>query len=591
MVIVQMIVVFATALLFSLAVIPLVTRLATVSGWLDKPDGGGALVGAVSGSQTTGRRIHLAPIPRLGGIGITLGFVLSLILWTSGGRMGWVVGPSLVIFAMGLVDDLRHLPARIKLAIQVGASAVAIVMSDLTVQTLVFTEHIHFALPLWLGLPLSLFIVVGAINAINMIDGLDGLAGGVVLIGVVLLSYLHILTTGDYAILLFMTLPLTGALVGFLRYNSHPATIFMGDSGSNWLGYMTGIIMLMVLSGHTVSAEGALLTGRDPSAATAVPLVTALMCLAVPIFDTACVIIDRTRQGLHPMHPDQRHFHHTLLRLGLNHAQSVTAVYFVALAAGVLGLAPVAFPAYSLWWMPYAAAAGLATLIPLGLQVAGSSNRMLISSLLAVRSRSLDHRVRRFLRLWENLNRYTIYGILFLAPVVAGAPKREIGLAAGCLAAAQVVVGFLGRARHDILQNLVLALAVTVLLVANNAGALQIEMLGNPYNVQSWYNYAFVWLAISTVAFMATTIRRNYLIIRPSDFLLVVFPLILILIPEPFRSEYRLNVIGMRALVVFAALRTMVRRRQHALTRINMIIFLGLAYVFLAGALGLRLRE
>jgi hypothetical protein len=106
--------------------------------------------------------------------------------------------------------------------------------------------------------------------------------------------------------------------------------------------------------------------------------------------------------------------------------------------------------------------------------------------------------------------------------------------------------------------------------------------------MQSVYNSLFIWLAISTFGFIATTARKNYLIIRPSDYLLVCIPLVLILIPEPFRSEYRFNVVGLRALVLFAALRTMVRRHQYSMRRFSVIAFAGLLYVFLAGVYGMR---
>jgi UDP-GlcNAc:undecaprenyl-phosphate GlcNAc-1-phosphate transferase len=589
----EMVLVFSTALVLALAVIPFVAKLAHAYGVLDLPDyvaGAPGSAGRQSSSQAPeSRRVHANPIPRLGGIGIAVGFAVSVLIWKGTDSVGWIVAPSLLIFAIGLIDDFWPLSARLRFFAQVLITTCAVFFGDLWLRSVVLSEHLQYALPPWVGVPFSIFIVVGAINAVNMVDGLDGLAGGVVLIGVTLLSYLHVITTGSFGLLIGLSLPMIGGILGFLRYNSHPATIFMGDGGSNWLGFMTGMMMLVVLGGKPIGSATLLQDSQFViQGSTSVPLLSAVLCLAVPVFDTACVIASRLRHGLHPMKADNRHFHHTLLRLGLSHSQCVSAVYFVALVAGVLGIAPVAFPRYHLTWVPYATAAMLLVLFPLGLKVTKGSGQMLITSALERRSQAINNRVRNLLRFWESANRYTIYAILLVAPLLAGAAPRNIGLVAGFAASALLLAILAAKGSTDFMQSTALAVAAGVLLIANNSNQIMIEFSGTRYEMQSVYNSLFIWLAISTFGFIATTARKNYLIIRPSDYLLVCIPLVLILIPEPFRSEYRFNVVGLRALVLFAALRTMVRRHQYSMRRFSVIAFAGLLYVFLAGVYGMR---
>jgi UDP-GlcNAc:undecaprenyl-phosphate GlcNAc-1-phosphate transferase len=582
----QMVLAFATALVLALAIIPLVSKLSAAYGLLDVPDGGH--VAAAGGG---GRRVHSLPVPRLGGIGIAVAFAVSVLVWTGVGPLAWLLGPSILIFAVGLIDDLHPLSAKLRFFAQVAVSGTSISLGDVWIKSVVLSPEWQFAVPAWVGIPLSIFVVVGAINAINMIDGLDGLAGGVVLIGIVLLTYLHVLTTGSLGLLAGVSLPLIGGILGFLRYNTHPATIFMGDGGSNWLGFMTGMIMLIVLAEQPVLYPGVasnLLPELALAQTKGIPILTVILCLAVPVFDTACVIINRARHGQHPMQADKRHFHHTLLRLGLSHPQSVAAVYFVALSAGILGLAPVAFAKYNLEWVPPLVSLGIALLFPLGLQASKNPERMLISGLLDSRARAMNNQVRKLLRLWESTNRYTIYGILLLAPVLAGAPPAPVGRAAGLVAAGLALVIVMKKGATDLLQSLALALAITTLLIANNTNQIMIEFDGARHDIQGLYNAVFIWLAASTAGFVVATARRNYLVVKPSDFLLVCIPLVLILIPEPFRTDYRLNVIGLRALVVFAAILTMVKRHQYSLRRFSVIALAGLVYAYLAGVWGMK---
>jgi UDP-GlcNAc:undecaprenyl-phosphate GlcNAc-1-phosphate transferase len=624
----QLVLAFTASLVCSLALMPIVLRFARALNLYDVPDAVGAGVGTGAGagappgaglpSEPAGlnppplrlpgdapvsdpaRRIHTRPIPRLGGIAIVCGFFLGLLFSNIPLNLGGVFAASIVMFLTGLTDDVRPLPARLRLGIQVAAASFAVWSAGLTLTALHLTSTTSIALPLGVGVALSLFVIVGAINAINMIDGLDGLAGGVVLIGILFLSYLHFLNTGDLYLLLVLSLPMIGAILGFLKYNTHPASVFMGDGGSNWLGFMTGVLFLIVARGKALapvagvpSLDGTpaleLVDASGTFLVNAVPFVTVILCLAVPVFDTAWVIVSRMRAGLSPMAPDKRHFHHGLMKLGLSHSQSVAAVYFVAVVFAVMGVLPVAFPSYKLAWAPYASAAFLFVVMPLVLRLdEGLLLRLRTQRMLFAFNTNTGPQLSRLIRLWETSNRYIIYGILLATPIFAGVPPRMLGFVAVLVLALLVASILIPRRKVDFLDSLAIATAATVVLVANNANSIFITWMGERANIQFIYNYVFLWLAVSTALLVLVTFRRQYFVVTPSDFLMVILPLVLLLVPEPYRSEYRLNIIGLRSLVLFAAIRTMQKRHKGNVYRLKVLSSGALLYVILVSMFGLR---
>jgi UDP-N-acetylmuramyl pentapeptide phosphotransferase/UDP-N-acetylglucosamine-1-phosphate transferase len=302
--------------LLTAAVVPIVRRLGFRWGLTDKPDP---------------RKQHLTPMVRLGGIGIVLGFCLSLgITWAMGGfgtlptsrdHLIWstLLG-GLAFFAIGLSDDLFQLPPLPRLALQI---AVAMGVWSQGVQigsiTLPFDSSVSLDLPHWLSLLATVIWLVGITNAINWLDGLDGLAAGVsgiAAVGLLSVSYsLHQTGAG------LLAAALAGACLGFLRDNFNPARIFMGDGGSYFLGFSLAAISLV----------------GPAKELTAVSLVLPLLILSLPLADMSAVIMGRVSEGRSPFYPDRRHLHHRLLRAGFSHRRTVLLIYaftqwFAALA-------------------------------------------------------------------------------------------------------------------------------------------------------------------------------------------------------------------------------------------------------------------
>jgi len=272
---------------------------------------------------------HQASVSRLGGVALAAAFVVVTIVvffWfpVSGERLRTrlvIVGSALVMFALGLWDDLKPLGAKKKLLGQILISA-AVCYFGVQIERFKnpFTDEIH-ELGMW-GSVITVLWLVALTNVINLIDGIDGLAGGIGLMMMALLAYV-----GQAAELLFPVLAaagMFGALLGFLRYNFPPAKIFMGDGGAYFVGFLIGILTLV----H--SQKGTILAA----------LVAPLFALALPIADVSLAILRRGLKGLPIFRPDQKHLHHRLQRVGFSRTRTVLILYglssvFLMMAFGV----------------------------------------------------------------------------------------------------------------------------------------------------------------------------------------------------------------------------------------------------------------
>jgi UDP-GlcNAc:undecaprenyl-phosphate GlcNAc-1-phosphate transferase len=300
------------------------------------------------------RKVHATPTPTLGGIALFLAVIGALglasfmadfdgVFRQSSYVLGIVVG-AVVIFALGAVDDLRDLPAPVKLAGQVFASGILFLAGVKMQFVLVPGGNTVIFLGDDVSVLVTVIWLVAMINAVNLIDGLDGLAAGIVAIAAsaFFVYTFQVSLSGGIPIASAAPAPLiaislVGATLGFLRYNFHPAKIFMGDSGSMMLG--------LVLGGATIVGTSTLKAplAITPSAATTFvayfPLVIPLMVLAIPVLDAAFAVVRRARRGRSVFHADKEHLHHRLMDLGHGHRKAVVAMYlWSALAAGA-GLA------------------------------------------------------------------------------------------------------------------------------------------------------------------------------------------------------------------------------------------------------------
>ncbi|MGC4095801.1 MAG: MraY family glycosyltransferase [Nitrospira sp.] len=265
-----------------------------------------------------GRKVHEHPVPRVGGLAFAVGACASIAWWGARDATTFsVLVGCVIIVAFGVWDDRVDLSYRSKLVGQLLASIAVVVGGDIWFTTLPFLPDAE--VPAWAGMCVTVVFLIGVSNAVNLTDGLDGLAGGLsflTLSGIAYLAYLS-----DNSTVLLLTVPFLGGLLGFLRYNTYPARIFMGDGGSQLLGFIMGVLAILL----TDSSRGPFSPGL------------ALFLLGLPFLDTLGVTGQRLAEGRSPFIGDRAHIHHKLLRFGFTHYEAVTVIYVIQ--AGLLGLA------------------------------------------------------------------------------------------------------------------------------------------------------------------------------------------------------------------------------------------------------------
>lgn len=286
--------VLLTALLVSMAIIPIMIRLAPVLGMIDQPDP---------------RKVHAVPIPRVGGIGIVLGALISILLWVPiSSAIAFFLFGSVVLLFFGTWDDCRELGHYVKFIGQFVAVIGLVYFGDVWVSLLPFMDN---PLPAYIGKPFTVVAIVGMINAINHSDGLDGLAAGESMLSLACIAYLAYVADGISVML--VAIAVMGGVFGFLRFNTHPARVFMGDSGSQFLGFSLGTLAVtltqQVNSGFSMALP--------------------VLILGLPIVDILAVFAQRAYHGLNWFKATRNHIHHRLLDLGFDHYQSVVVIYAI----------------------------------------------------------------------------------------------------------------------------------------------------------------------------------------------------------------------------------------------------------------------
>ena len=280
---------------FVALIIPFVKKIAEHVGAMDIPDK---------------RKVHKSPMPRLGGLGIYAGFLLGyMIFGEQTPTMNAILIGSFVLLITGIIDDIKPMKASHKLIGQFIASIIVVFYGNLLLRDVsIFGLYFDFGICAY---PITILFILGCINCLNLIDGLDGLAGGI--------SAIFFLTIGIIAyfqgrigLSVVITFIMFGSTLGFLVHNFHPAKIFMGDSGSMFLGFIISVITLLGFKTIITSS-----------------IIIPLCILIVPILDTLCAIIRRKLKGESIGTPDKSHFHHQLLRRNYGVSLTVIIIYII----------------------------------------------------------------------------------------------------------------------------------------------------------------------------------------------------------------------------------------------------------------------
>jgi UDP-GlcNAc:undecaprenyl-phosphate GlcNAc-1-phosphate transferase len=311
-----LVVAFAAAALLALVLTPAVRRFSKAFDLVDRPDP---------------RRVNVRPVPRGGGLAVAGAFLpvaIVVVVLADRGAIGSVVMPStvhpaelgamlvggLVAAAIGFIDDALQIRARWQLIGQVALALVAVACGVIVDAVANPVGPGLIQLGEVFAVAFSVLWIVGMINSINFIDGLDGLSSGIAIIAAVTLGLISLTTVLGQPFIAILCFVLAGALLGFLRWNFHPASIFVGTSGVMFIGYTLAVLSILGTAKVAV----------------------ALLVLGVPIIDTFWIIVRRLANRRSPFTPDRGHVHHRLLDLGLSHTQTVLLIYAITGVLAVL---------------------------------------------------------------------------------------------------------------------------------------------------------------------------------------------------------------------------------------------------------------
>jgi len=307
------------SLFITMALIPILRVLAVKINALDYPNP---------------RKVHTYPLPKIGGVAMAMGSLLPVVFYASYNQFmrAVLIGTSILVI-FGMIDDLKDRGYKFKFFGQILAASVVILYGGLKISTLGVCLPEGVYLPDIISIPLTLLAIVGVTNAINLSDGLDGLAGGSSLLIFLCIGYLA--HTGSYignnSVIVLMSAASVGAILGFLRFNTYPATVFMGDAGSQLLGFLAITLSLGLTQCNTP------LSSFLP-----------LLLLGFPVLDTLTVMTERIANGRSPFKADKNHFHHKLIRLGFFHTEAVIAIYIIT---AFLVSSAFIFRFYSEWFL------------------------------------------------------------------------------------------------------------------------------------------------------------------------------------------------------------------------------------------------
>lgn len=310
---------FIWAFLVALFAVPSIIYVARLKNMLDAPNG---------------RSVHAAPTPRLGGVAIFAGFMSALTIFADLGKgVQELLAGCLVLFFVGIKDDLVGISPAKKLVGQLLATGIVMFMADIRITSFQGILGIY-QLPVSISYAFTFLAIAGITNAINLIDGLDGLAGSIVITIVSTFGYYFLHYGGpEYSNYVYISVCVVGSMLGFLRYNFHRASIFMGDTGSLLCGFIVSVLTIKFI---------------EMGAATHLPFqsvnpAVALGILFVPLFDTVRVFTKRILKGTSPFTPDKNHIHHRILAMGF---QQISTVLLLVILNLVVVLFVINFAAF-----------------------------------------------------------------------------------------------------------------------------------------------------------------------------------------------------------------------------------------------------
>jgi len=507
-----------------------------------------------------GRKLHECPIPRGGGIAMALGSLVPVLLWTvPDAFVRAILMGAGVVLCFGIMDDLRPIGYKAKFTAQSAGALIVVLYGGVEIRKLGLLLPEDLLLPHALAIPLTILVIVGVTNAINLSDGLDGLAGGICLLSFSCIGYLAY-KSENMTIAIF-SLAVTGSIFGFLRFNTFPAMLFMGDAGSQFLGFMAICLALGLTQGHTALS----------------PLLP-LLILGFPVLDTLAVMVGRISNGESPFHADNKHFHHRLLRLGLYHTEAVSVIYVVQ-----AGLVTSAFflRFYSEWLIliGYVAFAALVT----SLFHAADQTDFRLKRHDAVTA------IKERLKVWKEKDivircssRTIELGIpllLILSCLASGQPPAYLsytafGMVPAILLSFAVNNGWAGR----VMRLTLYLLTPAVIYFSGNGRADWLSGIG-----LDLYNLSFAIAVIFIFLTLKFTRRQKGFKASPMDFIVLFVAVILPALPDARIQENQISLLSIKMIILLFGFEVLMGELRESVKKVSMTTIAALIIFGLKG--------
>jgi UDP-GlcNAc:undecaprenyl-phosphate GlcNAc-1-phosphate transferase len=508
------------------------------------------------------RKIHKYPMPKSGGLAMALGAFIPILLWSPADYFtrATIIGAGIVVL-FGLLDDVKDLGFKTKFAGQFAAALIVIIYGGVKIKSLGMLLPDGVLLPDWLAIPLTLIVIVGITNAINLSDGLDGLAGGISLLSFLCIGYLAY-SAGNFGIAL-LSAATVGAIFGFLRFNTYPATVFMGDAGSQLLGFMAIIFSLKLTQGN----------------ATLSPLLP-LLLLGFPVLDTITVMFERVTNGKSPFVADKNHLHHKLMRLDLFHTEAVLSIYVLQ---AFLVTSAFVFRSRSEWFLLilYLVFSGV---IISGFFIADTTGWKLKRfhfSVLKGRLKVLKEK-NILIKVSFRIIEVGVPSLLVITCFLPSSVPRYFAFFS---------IGFLGLICIVLLFNkqwldmalrfaLYLTIPFVIYLSETDLAVWVSHKLVQPYNL------SFVFLIVFVVLTLKFTRRTKGFKTSPMDFLILFIALVVPNLPDERIQSYHMGLVAAKIIVLFFSYEVLIGELREDLKRLMLATIPAVVIMAVRGLMG-----
>ncbi len=500
------------SIFLTIAIIPVLKRYAIEKDLYDYPNN---------------RTMHENPITKVGGIAMFIGILPAIFMWiTMTDFLCFFLISSLIIVLCGFADDIYEFSYIEKLAGQFVAAILIIVYGGIKITNIGLFLPEGFLLPDFLAIPLTTITIVGVTNAFNLSDGLDGLAGGLSLISFVCIGYLAYLSSEMDIV--FFSIAITGGIFGFLRFNSYPAKIFMGDAGSQFLGF-SGIILAIKLTQGQASVSPVL----------------PLFLLGFPILDTFMVMFERIFKKKSPFKADKNHFHHKLMHVGFFHTEAVFLIYILQ---AFLVISAFYFRYYTDWFL-VAYYFGFSSIV-IFLFIIADKFKLKLN-----RYKYFDTVIKGRLKKLKDdgvfitiLNKIFVAWFLFLFIFICFIIGKMPVVFTGLLILFTLVIAIAinkKKEKIEIILRITLYLVIPCLIFLSESapGSFVTDI------ILLFYNFAFAFLGLLAILILRFTRRKKGFKSSPTDFLVFIMVMVVPFIENAGNENYNMVFVAVKIII------------------------------------------